>query len=139
MQLQPQIFYSWFHIVFYICITFLISEAIHQVIVDNSGNLHEGINHGWPDTSEPSPDQILAHGLCFRRLYGYLTSISKSVSYRLLVNKAPTVVAKGTKFLLNLWSGVKRQWKRRDSAINHLKVMEVETAKRLPPVDGFGF
>lgn len=72
------------------------------MIIDHSCDLHERVDDSRPDATEASSHHVLANDLCFRRLYGYLTSITESISYRLVINETPNVVTEGTKLLLNL-------------------------------------
>lgn len=48
---------------------------------------------------ESSPHQVLAYDLSFGTLDGHLTGIAESIDNWFVVDKAPTIVAKGPKFL----------------------------------------
>lgn len=72
------------------------------MVVSQTCDLHERINHGRPNASEASLHQILAYEFCFWCLDWDLACVTESVSYWLVVYKPPAVVAEGSKLMLNL-------------------------------------
>lgn len=72
------------------------------MVVNDPGNLHEGVDRCWANTLEPSAHQVLAYGFCFRRLCRYLPSIAEAVCDGPVVHEAPAVVAERPEFLNHL-------------------------------------
>ena len=63
------------------------------MVVNDSGDLHEGVDRCRANTLEPPAHQVLAYRFSFRRLRRYLASIAEAVHDGLVVHKAPAVVA----------------------------------------------
>jgi hypothetical protein len=63
------------------------------MVVNNPGNLHEGVDRCRTNTLEASAHQVLAYGFSFGRLGWHLASIAEAVCDGPVVHKAPTVDA----------------------------------------------
>lgn len=109
---QPSIRQYWLcsHIVFagLVLAASLISEATWQMVVNDPGNLHEGVDCCRANTLEPPAHQVLAYGFSFRRLCRYLTSIAEAVCDGPVVHKAPAVVAERSEFFNNLQVSIRK-------------------------------
>src|ERR1043166_2630404 len=77
------------------------AEARHQVIIDHSGRLHEGITYCLADKTEPAALEILAHGCRFGSEGGNLVDAAPGVFLRLAADKAPDVAREAAEFALH--------------------------------------
>jgi len=85
----------------------VVAETTHQVIVDQAGGLHQGVDDGGADKAEAAFLQVLAP--C-RGLWGYGRHLAVGlplVADRRAANKLPGVGVEGAKFVLHFQKGLR--------------------------------
>ena len=78
------------------------------MVVNDSGDLHEGVDRCRANTLEPPAHQVLAYRFSFRRLCRYLASIAEAVRDGLVVHKAPAVLSEWSEFLNHLQMSISK-------------------------------
>ncbi|KAG2325988.1 hypothetical protein Bca52824_008716, partial [Brassica carinata] len=73
---------------------FLVSEATSEMVVCETGGLHEGVDNRRTNTAKASANKVFAYELGFGSLHRDLAWVPELALSRLLVNEVPNVLVK---------------------------------------------